>query len=172
MRNRPVVRTCRGYPPKTNGPAPPGSAVTNAFIADVFDEIGDLLELEEANPFRIRAYRNAARLLRGLGDEVSAMLAEGKALDDLPGIGTDLAQKIEDIVNTGTTSRVARLRREVPHGLTKLLKLPGLGPKRVKLIDDELGVENSRQLHRAAKDGRLRAFLVWGRRPSATSLRR
>jgi DNA polymerase (family 10) len=136
--------------------APTQAAATNAMIADVFDEIADLLELEEANPFRIRAYRNAARLLRGLGVEVAAMLADGKPLDELPGIGADLAAKIKDIAETGSTPLLGRLRREVPHGLTELLKIPGLGPKRVKLIHDELAIDNPRQLHRATKDGRLR----------------
>ena len=143
-------------------PPPKRRPAANAEIAEAFDEIADLLELQDANPFRVRAYRNAARLLRGLGQEARTILDAGKPLEDLPGVGKDLAGKIADVIRTGTTPLLDRLRHELPHGLTELMKLPGLGPKRVKLIHDELGIENPRQLHRAAKDGRLRELAGLG----------
>ena len=136
----------------------------NTEVADAFDEIADLLELEQGNPFRIRAYRNAARLLRGLGAEVAQMLARGEDLSELPGIGKDLAGKIAEIVATGTTPVLAELRSEVPPSLTELLHLPGLGPKRVKLLHDGLGIRSLAQLHRAIKDGRLRALPGFGQK--------
>jgi len=142
----------------------------NAEVADAFDEIADLLELEQQNPFRIRAYRNAARLLRGLGTEVSQMLARGEDLSDLPGIGKDLASRIAEVVATGTTPILAKLRSEVPPSLTELLHLPGLGPKRVKLLHDELGIHTLAQLHRAIKDGRLRTLPGFGQKTAARVL--
>ncbi|MGE5147947.1 MAG: DNA polymerase/3'-5' exonuclease PolX [Candidatus Eiseniibacteriota bacterium] len=137
-------------------------ATTNADIAAALDEIADLLELEDANAFRIRAYRNAARLLRDLRAEVTTMLAEGKKLSDLPGIGEDLAGKIAEIAERGTTPMLEKLRGEVPHDLAELMKLPGLGPKRVRALNHELDIVNIDQLHRAAKDGRIRTLAGFG----------
>lgn len=134
----------------------------NTEVADAFDEIADLLELEEANPFRVRAYRNAARMLRGLGTEVSQMLARGEDLSELPGIGKDLAGKIAEVAATGSTPVLAKLRSEIPKSLTELLRLPGLGPKRVKLLYDELDIHSPAQLHRAIKDGRLKKLPGFG----------
>ena len=137
-------------------------ATTNADIAAAFDEIADLLELEDANPFRIRAYRNAARLLRDLRTEASALVAQGKKLSDLPGIGEDLAGKIAELAARGTCAMLDKLRGEVPHDLAELLKVPGLGPKRVRVLNHELDIVNLDQLHRAAKDGRIRALAGFG----------
>ncbi len=131
-------------------------AARNADIAAVFDEIADLLEIEAANPFRIRAYRNAARTLRGLRREAAEMLAAGEDLTELPGIGADLAGKIAEIAASGTTAMLERLHKEVPASLAELLRLPGLGPKRVKLLHDELGIADTAALRRAAEAGRLR----------------
>jgi DNA polymerase (family 10) len=131
-------------------------SVHNADIAAVFREIADLLELEGANPFRIRAYRNAARTVEELAIDLAGVLAKGQALPRLPGIGADLAGKIREIVDTGSCATLAQLRRAEPPGLVEFLSLPGLGPKRAKAIHDELGIHTLRQLHRAAKDGRLR----------------
>jgi DNA polymerase (family 10) len=139
--------------------APAGGAklgmVHNADIAAVFDEIADILEIENANTFRIRAYRNAARVVNGLPTEASAMIARGEDLAELPGIGKDLAQKIVDIATTGTTPLLATLRKEIPPVLVELLQLPGLGPKRVKALHQDLDINTIPQLHRALKDGRV-----------------
>lgn len=135
--------------------------VHNADVAAALNEIADMLEVGDANPFRVRAYRNAARVVSSLPSEVSAMIEQGADLDDLPGIGEDLAQKIVDIARTGTTPMLESLRRGAPHGLAELLRLPGLGPKRIRALHDALGIETLQQLHRALKDGcldRLRGF--------------
>jgi len=136
--------------------------VHNADIAAIFDEIADLLEIEGDNPFRIRAYRNAARTLRDLGREVTGMLEQGEDLTELPGIGEDLAAKIQEIVETGTTPLLGKLRKKVPPALTELLHLPGLGPKRVKTLYHELDIHTLEQLHRAALDGRIRTLPGFG----------
>ena len=136
--------------------------IHNADIAAVFEEIADRLEIQGANPFRIRAYRNAARTLGELPQEARALLARGEDLTHLPGIGDDLAAKVREIVETGHSSLLERLRRELPPAVTELLQIPGLGPKRVKALYHDLEVETVEQLYRAARDGRIRALPGFG----------
>ncbi|MGA9163691.1 MAG: helix-hairpin-helix domain-containing protein, partial [Thiobacillus sp.] len=134
----------------------------NADIAATFEEIADRLEIQGANPFRIRAYRNAARMLGELPQEARALLENGEDLTRLPGIGDDLAAKIQEIVTTGHCSLLDRLRRELPPAVTELLQIPGLGPKRVKALYHDLEVQTVEQLYRAARDGRIRALPGFG----------
>ena len=136
--------------------------IHNADIAAIFDEIADLLEIEEANPFRIRAYRNASRTLQGLGEEAKTLLAQDEDLTRLPGIGKDLAAKIEEIVESGRCLALEKLRKASVLGLTELLKIPGLGPKRVHALYHELDIHTPEQLFRAARDGRLRQLAGFG----------
>ena len=136
--------------------------VHNNDIAAVFEEIADLLEIEQANPFRIRAYRNAARTVQGLGEEVRDLIQEGFDLDQLPGIGEALAEKIAEIVRTGKCQALEKLRQEGGKGLVELLHIPGLGPKRVAILYHELDVQTPQQLLRAIKDGRLRQLRGFG----------
>ncbi len=136
--------------------------VHNADIAALFEEIADRLEIQGANPFRIRAYRNAARTLGELPQEARALLEKGEDLTRLPGIGDDLAAKVSEIVTTGRCSLLQRLRRELPPAVTELLQIPGLGPKRVKALYHDLEVQTVEQLYRAARDGRIRALPGFG----------
>ncbi|WP_300295351.1 DNA polymerase/3'-5' exonuclease PolX [Ferrovibrio sp.] len=136
--------------------------VHNSDIAAIFREIADLLEIEAANPFRIRAYRNAARMLDGSSLDVAGLIRQGRDLPHIPGIGADLEGKMREIVATGRCQTLQKLRREVPPGLADLLVLPGLGPKRVKLLYDELDVHTPAQLERAARDGRIRGLPGFG----------
>jgi DNA polymerase (family 10) len=136
--------------------------VHNADVAAVFEEIADLLEIEGSNPFRIRAYRNAARTLRDIPREVGAMLDEGEDLTELPGIGEDLAAKIKEIVETGTAAALEEHRKKVPKTLTELLRIPGLGPKRVKALYHDLGIRTLDQLQKAAQDGLVRSLHGFG----------
>ncbi len=130
--------------------------VANAEIAEQLDKIADLLDIEGANTFRVRAYRRAARLVEGLPRGVADMLAAGEDLDDLPGIGRDLADKIAEIAKGGHLELLDQLAREVAPGITELLRLPGLGPKRVHLLQETLGIDSIAKLEAAAKAGRLR----------------
>lgn len=134
----------------------------NADIAAVFEEIADLLEIQGANPFRIRAYRNAARVVGELSQEISRLLEKGEDPTELPGIGDDLAGKIKEIVGSGHCSLLDRLHTELPPAITELLKIPGLGPKRVKTLYHDLDVQTLEQLYRAARDGRIRALPGFG----------
>ncbi|MGR8953215.1 MAG: DNA polymerase/3'-5' exonuclease PolX [Gammaproteobacteria bacterium] len=136
--------------------------VHNHDIASIFEEIADLLEIGQANPFRIRAYRNAARTVQGLGEEVRDLIDAGYDLDQLPGIGEALAEKMTEIVHTGKCQALETLRREGGKGLVELLHIPGLGPKRVAALFHELGVQTPQQLLRAIKDGRLRQLHGFG----------
>jgi len=136
--------------------------IHNADIAAVFEEIADLLEIENANPFRVRAYRNAARQLQGMGVPAADMLAKGEDLTELPGIGDDLAAKIKEMVETGKCRFLEKLRKKTPPTITELLKMPGLGPKRVRALYHELDVQTLQQLARAARDGRIRALPGFG----------
>jgi len=131
----------------------------NADIAVIFDEIASLLEIQGESPFRIRAYRNAARTVGELSREASELLEEG---GHLPGIGADLAGKIAEIAASGHCALLDRLQKELPPAVTELLKIPGLGPKRVKALYHDLEVQTIEQLYRAACDGRIRALPGFG----------
>src|SRR6202012_2821033 len=103
----------------------------NQQIAALFEELGDLLEIQGANSFRVRAYRNAARTLENLSESVEDLIAtSSKSLTDLEGIGKDLAQKIETIVRTGSLPQLEELRIQIPPGVLEMLRIPGLGPKK------------------------------------------
>jgi len=130
--------------------------VHNADIAAIFEEIADLLEIGNENPFRIRAYRNAARTIGGFGRDIGALVEAGMDLPKLPGIGADLAGKIHEIVSTGHCKTLDKLRAQTSPGITELLRIPGLGPKRVQALNRELGVSTVAQLREAARGKRIR----------------
>ncbi|TNF61693.1 MAG: DNA polymerase/3'-5' exonuclease PolX [Deltaproteobacteria bacterium] len=136
--------------------------VRNAEIADIFERMAVLLEIQGANPFRVRAYRNAARTLTDLPRSVADMLAEEEDLSELPGVGKDLAGKIAEIVDTGRLTALEELEREIPAGLVDLTALPGLGAKRVRALHDELGVRDLTDLQRAATRQRIRELHGFG----------
>jgi DNA polymerase (family 10) len=136
--------------------------VQNAEIAAMFDQAAELLEIKGENPFRVRAYRRAARTVEGLPESVHGLLAAGKDLSELPGIGKDLAGKITDIVKTGHFELLDTLRRQLPGELGEIAALPGLGPKRVKLLYDKLKVHTLDDLRRAIRTGRLRTLAGFG----------
>ncbi len=130
--------------------------VVNAEIASQLDKVADLLDIEGANPFRVRAYRRAARLIGELPRNITDMLTEGEDLDELPGIGRDLADKIAVIARGEHLPMLDELEREAPAGITALLALPGLGPKRVHLLHEKLGIDTIDKLAAAAKAAKLR----------------
>ena len=128
----------------------------NKSIADLLTEIADILDIQGENPFRVRSYRNAARTIADMGQSVRAMVRAGEDLEQIPGIGKSLQEKIEEIVSTGKCGFLEELRVKVPPALTELLKLEGLGPKKVKLLYDELGVDSVDRLEKSAQAGKLR----------------
>ncbi|HEY0648629.1 DNA polymerase/3'-5' exonuclease PolX [Phenylobacterium sp.] len=142
--------------------APDGRTVHNADVAEVFYRLAELLEIEGANPFRIRAYRRAAATIEDLTEPVAALLARGQDLADLPGIGEDLAGKIAEICRTGRLQLLEDVEARTPSDLARLAQVPGLGPKRVKVLHDALGVNSIEDLARAAAAGRIRDLPRFG----------
>ncbi len=123
-------------------------------IAQVFEEIGTLLELKGENPFKIRAYQNAARNLESSSEDLAKLAQEDK-LQELPGIGKDLSEKIKELLKTGKLKYLEELRKEFPPQLPNLLKIPGLGPKKVKVLYEQLGIHSVGELEYACKENRL-----------------
>jgi DNA polymerase (family X) len=136
--------------------------VLNSDIARSLEKLADLIELEGGNPFRIRAYRNAARVVGELPRNVLAMTAAGEDLAELPGIGKDLAEKIETLAESGHIAVLDEMERKTPPSLLALLDVPGLGPKRVRLIFDHLGIRTLADLVIAAKSGKIRELPGFG----------
>lgn len=130
--------------------------IHNADIASAFAMIADLLEVEGANVFRVRAYRNAARTVDALGQDLAALVESGEDLTQLQGIGKDLAAKIEEMVATGKMEALEKLQKKLPADITRMLRLPGLGPKRVKTLYQDLQVKTLAQLEKAAREGLIR----------------
>ena len=137
--------------------------VHNNDIAEVFNKIADLLEIKEENQFRIRAYRDAARTIGGLSKNVSDLIEQGKTLSDLPGIGKDLAGKIETLVKTGTHPLLEDLEEEIPGDLSGLMKIQGMGPKKVAAIYNKLGIKTKDDLKKAAEEHRIRDLEGFGK---------
>ena len=135
----------------------------NPDIARVFDEVADLLEIQNANPFRVRAYRNAARTIRDYPEPIADLVREGtKELTDIAGIGEDLAEKIQAIVTTGELPLRKQLAAKLPAGLLDLLRIPGLGPKRVKLLYKKLKVKSAADLGKALDAGKIQKLKGFG----------
>ena len=128
----------------------------NAEIARLLGEVADLLEISAGNPFKVRAYRNAARTVADHPDPLSELVKEETFdLTDLPGIGGSIAKEITALLETGTLPQRQQLVATIPPGLLDLLRIPGLGPKRVKLFHDELKVNSVADLKRALDAGKI-----------------
>lgn len=146
-------------------------AASNARIAAVFEEIADLLEVQGGNPFRIRAYRNAARTVNQQGPAFAERAARGEELGKLSGVGADLDARIHEIARTGSCELLEQLRRAVPRGTASLLRIPGLGPKRVRALSERLDIHTPVQLREAAQSGRMQALRGFGPKTTARVLR-
>lgn len=137
--------------------------MTNAEIAAVFEQIADLLEFQGANPFRVRAYRTAARTIAELTEPIAQLVkSEGKDLTELSGIGTDLAEKIATLVNTGTLPLLEELKGQVPESVLTLLRVPGLGPKRAAALYKKLQISTLEDLRQACLEHRVRELEGFG----------
>jgi DNA polymerase (family 10) len=133
----------------------PGPELTNAAIADALEELGDLYELDGAIVHRVLAYRTGARAVRDAPVSVAALAREGRA-SELPGIGNTLQEKIQTLLSGASIPAAERLRAKFPPGLIAITRVPGLGPKRARLLHSELGVDSLQSLREAAQSGRLR----------------
>lgn len=145
--------------------------VQNQEIANAFTRVADLLQIEGANVFRVRAYQNAALLVRDLPHSLADLVAQGADLTQLPGIGRDLAEKIIELVTTGKLKLLEEMSGRLPPGLLEFLKLPGLGPKRVRTLYTELKLTTLAQLKQAASAGKLRELSGFGPKLEAQVLK-
>ena len=132
----------------------------NPEVAQIFEEVADLLDIQGANPFRVRAYRNAARMIRDLSDRL-ADVGQDK-LEELEGIGKDLAGKIRTILDTGDLPLRQELCGQIPAGLRDLITLPGLGPKRARILHEKLRIGSLTELRQAAENQRIRGVEGFG----------
>jgi DNA polymerase (family 10) len=144
--------------------------IHNSDVADIFNKVADFLDIKGENQFRIRAYRNAARSIGSLSKNVADMLAQGEDLTRLPGVGQDLASKIKEIVETGKLKMLQDLERELPAGLDDLMKIPGMGPKRIKVLFSTQGIRSIEDLRRAAEEKKLRNIPGFGEKTEANIL--
>src|ERR1700719_1225529 len=128
--------------------------MTKGEIAVVLEEIATLLELKDENPFKIRAYANAARSLETFGGNLSD-LEDEEALAKIPGIGKAIAAKIKELAATGSLKYVEELRAEFPAAILELFSIPGLGAKKIKALYEQLQVSSIEQLRAACESGRV-----------------
>lgn len=142
----------------------------NVEIAEKLRQVADLLEIEGENPFKVRAYRNAARTVEGLAEPVAEMVRRGEDLEELPAIGKDMAGYITELVETGRLRRLERLEKRATPGAAELIRLEGVGPSKALRLAEELGVRSIDDLERAIDRGEVEQLAGFGRR-SAEKLR-
>lgn len=138
--------------------------IVNSDIADIFNKVADLLDIEGANQFKVRAYRNAAWNIQGLTESLADMVKQKKDLTELPGIGDELAKKIQEIVRTGSLNYLKKLEKQIDPNLTELLHVNGLGPKRVGQIYRELNITSVDELKKAAKEHKIQKLDGFGKK--------
>ncbi|HET9983287.1 MAG TPA: DNA polymerase/3'-5' exonuclease PolX [Longimicrobiales bacterium] len=127
----------------------------NVEIVRALEQVADLLEIQGANVFRVRAYRNAARTVGALPRPVAEMVAEGADLQELPGIGEDLSAYLVELVETGHLKLMKELEKATPASLSELVRVDGVGPKRARLLFDQLGIDSLAALRKALEAGKL-----------------
>ena len=137
-------------------------------VADVLNEIAVLLELKGENPFKSRAYVNAARTLENLNESLAQVVAENR-LGEIKGIGEALQKKITELVTTGKLAYFDELKAATPPGLVAMLDIPGIGPKKIKAVHDELGINTVEELEQACRDGRIAGLKGFGEK-TATNI--
>lgn len=143
----------------------------NREIADIFYDLADLLDIQGENYFKVRAYRNAARIIAEMGDSLEDMVQRGDDLSKLPGIGKKLSQKIQEIVSTGKLQKLENLRKQIPESLRTLLSIEGLGPKRVKILHDKLHITDPESLTEAAVEHKISKLPGFGSKTEETILK-
>ena len=142
----------------------------NEFIAVQFELLADLLEIQGANPFRIRAYRNAARTISSTSESLSDLVVARQDLTQFAGIGKDLAKQIEEITTKGQHSALEELRKQIPGGVLDMLRIPGVGPKKVSVFFNELGLKSLEDLKAACEAGRLSKLKGFGKKTEESIL--
>jgi DNA polymerase (family 10) len=137
--------------------------VRNGEIAEAFEELASLYELDGAVVYRVGAYRNAAKAIREAGVSVADMARDGRVAE-LPGVGKTIAEKIDALLETGDIPSAVKLKARIPAGLIEVTRIPGLGPKRARLLWETLDIESLDDLRQAAEDGRLKDVPGFGKK--------
>ncbi|QDU92989.1 DNA polymerase/3'-5' exonuclease PolX [Lignipirellula cremea] len=139
--------------------------LTNLQIADIFEEMADILEFQGENPFRVRAYRNGSRAIRDLGESIAAIAVSDPArLVEFDDIGKTIAEKTVTLVETGELPQLIKLRKEVPATVLAMMRIQGLGPKKAAVIFKELGVATLEELKTACEEGKIQALKGFGKK--------
>lgn len=141
--------------------------VYNSEVADILEEVADILDIQGANQFRIRAYRNAARKVRNLSRSLEEMVNEREDLTEIEGVGKDMAEKIEEIAKTGKLEQLEKLKQDFPEALTTLLNIEGLGPERVGDLHQKLGIETKKDLEKTLEEGKVQELHGFGEKITA-----
>jgi DNA polymerase (family 10) len=144
--------------------------LNKAEVADILDEIGTLLELKGENPFKSRAYHNAARTITGLDQDLDA-LVQSKQLTSIKGIGEAIADKITALVTTGKLPYFDELQRSLPSGLMDMIRIQGLGPKRAKILYDQLKIKDIPSLEKACREGKVARLEGFGEKTQENILK-
>jgi len=135
----------------------------NGEIAEAFEELGSLYELDGAVVYRVVAYRNAAKAIREAGVSVEELAKQGR-VTELAGVGKTIAEKIDALLETGSIPSADKLKQRIPPGLVEITRIPGLGPKRARLLYDELGIGSIEELRAAAEQGQLKDVKGFGKK--------
>ena len=149
----------------------PASQPTNEEIAELFEQLGVMLEMQGESVFKIRAYQRAARAIEGLSSPLAQAVVDGQKLTGIPGIGKAISEKIHELVTTGRVLTYERVKGELPEGALDLLAIPGIGPKTAVLIGTELGISSVEGVEQAAQDGRLASLPRMGNKAADSILR-
>jgi len=157
-------------PKAADPPAHNPHTLTKIEIARILDDVSMMLEITGANPFRIRAYSNAARAMEEQTDDIRA-LVESRELLEVQGIGKGIFADVGNLLETGTFEMYDDLRREIPQGVLDMLRISGMGPKKVKLVYDELGIKSVKELEHAGRSGTLADLPGWGEKTQTNILR-
>ena len=144
---------------------------TNEEIAELFENLGAMLEMQGDSVFKIRAYQRAARAIHELSFPLAQAVSEGQKLTGIPGIGKAISEKIQELVTTGQIQTYERVKAELPEGALDLLAIPGIGPKTAMLIGTELGISTVEGVEQAAQDGRLAKLPRMGKKAADGILR-
>ncbi|GHC21195.1 hypothetical protein GCM10010082_11050 [Kushneria pakistanensis] len=143
----------------------------NADIARTLHRLANLLDIEGANAFRVRAYRSAAQTIETHPHALQEMLARDEPLNELPGIGRDLAEKITELITTGHLPVLEEAEKRLPPGLLQLMRVSQLGPRRVRQLHEALGIDSLEALKKAAREGRISALEGFGKKTEASILK-
>jgi DNA polymerase (family 10) len=136
--------------------------LSNQDIAQIFEDVASLLDIEDENPFKIRAYRNAADTIRSLPRPLSEIKDAGETLTDLEGIGKAIAEKIVELLDTGELEYKKKLHETTPEGVIEILRIPGIGVGKVRALRKTIGISSVAELREAAETGKIAGLPGFG----------